>query len=312
MRFLSFISLLAVPATVLACEGDCIVGITNAWLSNYTAPIDGVFNSLAIQISDLIPSHPSPQTSVSFLSPILSAYRKQSYAAMEDAIFPSYFHGKCLDENGYTPSGCPNPDCPIVCGTPGSLVHFFSKLRYIAHNQTSHILQALATPGTDTYQQVEQKVVAAANESPQRRRVNSRLFSRGIGSGPVNAMQNNQGSYSPVPPVPAPGSGSHVPPAPAAAAPSTGEDALPGSGAGSGHPSEFSSIFSGDKGFSSAKKLLPILKPRTQDVKDGLKSIMQQMSTQLKEECGGDGENTNGLPKCSWEMAMKEYILSFP
>ncbi len=46
MRFLSLISLLAVPATVLACEGDCIVGCTNAWLGNYTTVIDSVMNSL--------------------------------------------------------------------------------------------------------------------------------------------------------------------------------------------------------------------------------------------------------------------------
>ena len=38
--------LLAVPATVSACEGDCIVGITNAWLGNYTSPIHTVSYSL--------------------------------------------------------------------------------------------------------------------------------------------------------------------------------------------------------------------------------------------------------------------------
>jgi hypothetical protein len=33
-----------VPATVvLACEGECIVGITNALLGNYTTPMDRAF-----------------------------------------------------------------------------------------------------------------------------------------------------------------------------------------------------------------------------------------------------------------------------
>ncbi|RDX43108.1 hypothetical protein OH76DRAFT_1361605 [Lentinus brumalis] len=265
MRFLSLISLLAVPATVLACEGDCIVGCTNAWLGNYTTVIDSVMNSLAAQICDLIPSRPSVETSLGYLKPILSAYHKQSYDDMETAIFPSYFHGKCLDENGNTPAGCPNPDCPVVCGTPGSMVHFYPKLRYIAHNQTSHLLEALATPGSHTYQQVEDAVVAAANTSPQRRRI---------------------------------------------------YNALPGPNAGSsGLTSLFSGLLPRGNGLaslSSTKKVLPELKRRTQDVKAGLKSVMAQVGPLMKEECGGDGENTNGLPKCSWEAEMKQYILSFP
>ena len=30
----------------------------------------------------------------------MSAYSKQAYQGMETAIFPSFFHGKCLDEDG--------------------------------------------------------------------------------------------------------------------------------------------------------------------------------------------------------------------
>lgn len=37
------ILLLASPISVFACEGDCIIGITDAWLGNYTSPIDTVF-----------------------------------------------------------------------------------------------------------------------------------------------------------------------------------------------------------------------------------------------------------------------------
>ena len=37
------ILLLASPVSVLACEGECIVGITNAWLGNYTSPLYSVF-----------------------------------------------------------------------------------------------------------------------------------------------------------------------------------------------------------------------------------------------------------------------------
>ncbi|RPD61479.1 hypothetical protein L227DRAFT_574555 [Lentinus tigrinus ALCF2SS1-6] len=251
----------------------------------------------------------------------MSAYEKQSYSGMEDAIFPSFFHGKCLDDDGNTPPGCPNPDCPVVCGTPGSMVHFYSKLRYIAFNQTYHLLEALAAPGSDTYQKVEDMVMAAAKQSPQKRRIYSRVFPRGYAGAPVNAMQNNQqGSSAPVPPVPAPGSGSHMAHAPGAGAPAAGEDALPGSRAGSSHqPAVFSELLSGDSGLSSLSSKnsnglpLPGLKRRSQDIKAGLRSILQQIYSLLQQRCGGDGEgNTNGLADCSWEEEMKEYILSFP
>jgi len=37
------ILLLASPVSVLACEGECIAGITSAWLRNYTSPLYSVF-----------------------------------------------------------------------------------------------------------------------------------------------------------------------------------------------------------------------------------------------------------------------------
>lgn len=66
------------------------------------------------------------------------------------------------------PPGCPNPDCATVCGTPGSLVHFFPKLRYLAFNQTRHALAALARPGGDAYAEVEERVLADAMASKPR------------------------------------------------------------------------------------------------------------------------------------------------
>ena len=41
------LSAFIVPATVvLACEGQCIVGITNALLGNYTTPMSTVFSQM--------------------------------------------------------------------------------------------------------------------------------------------------------------------------------------------------------------------------------------------------------------------------
>lgn len=105
-----------------------------------------------------------------FLEPITNAYADHAYDGMEVAIFPSYFHGKCLNDDGVEPDGCPNPDCPLVCGTPGSLVHFYGKLRYIAFNQTKHLLKELSTPDSDSYKQVEREVVRRAGGKSKTRR----------------------------------------------------------------------------------------------------------------------------------------------
>ncbi|KZV75881.1 hypothetical protein PENSPDRAFT_680614 [Peniophora sp. CONT] len=41
------------------------------------------------------------------------------------------FRGKYQQDDG-EPEGCPNPDCPVVCGIPGSLVDIYSTLRFFA------------------------------------------------------------------------------------------------------------------------------------------------------------------------------------
>ncbi|THH30898.1 hypothetical protein EUX98_g3289 [Antrodiella citrinella] len=183
MRFSTIFSLIlvTVPVTVSACEGDCIVGITNTYLDYYDkGPIEEIYKTVASQISDIMPNHPGPSTVMTYLQPILDAYKQQAYDGMETAIFPSYFHGKCLDANGNEPAGCPNPDCPIVCGTPGSLVHFFPHLRYIAFNQTRHIMNDLTRPGSDTYKQVEQNVLEAAQNGHQASARMLRVYGRSM------------------------------------------------------------------------------------------------------------------------------------
>ncbi|EIN08488.1 hypothetical protein PUNSTDRAFT_144060 [Punctularia strigosozonata HHB-11173 SS5] len=174
---LSLISLaiLAAPAPVLGCEGECIVGITNAFLSNYTRPIQTVFQYMADQISDMIPDYARAENVLEYLEPILDTYSLNAYAGMETAIFPHYFHGKC-QQDGVDPPGCPNPDCPVVCGTPGSLVHFYPTLRFIAFNQTRHILRDVSQSHTDAYAKVEAAIVNDAT-TPPRQLVRSRFMS---------------------------------------------------------------------------------------------------------------------------------------
>ena len=175
------------------------------------------------------------------LRPVTDAYKSDAYNGMETAIFPSYFHGKC-QQDGVDPPGCPNPDCPVVCGTPGSLVHFYGKLRYIAYNQTRHLLDTLTTPGSKTYDELERKVLDAADAHTKTRRM-IRIYQRASPYGTVPLL----------------------------------------------------------------------LTKRDEDLKNQLRHIVDGIGPMLLDVCGGldDGE-TNGLPDCSWEGPMKDYILSFP
>ena len=96
---------------------------------------------------------------------MIDAYNKVSYNGLEKAIFPSYFHGKCLYANGTVPNGCPNPDCPVVCGTPGSMVHFFPILTQIVFNQVSGQVTNITSPRTKVYQRVKKMVLADAQKT---------------------------------------------------------------------------------------------------------------------------------------------------
>lgn len=99
---------------------------------------------------------------------MIDAYHKTSYSGLEHAIFPSYFHGKCLYANGTVPDGCPNPDCPVVCGTPGSMVHFYPTLVHIVFDYVSGKLANITHPGTKVYHKVEKMVLADAQETQRR------------------------------------------------------------------------------------------------------------------------------------------------
>ena len=120
--------------------------------------------SKAKQISQKLLPPGYHDDTMSFFHPILTTYHDTSYDDMRTAIFPSYFHGKC-QRDGVEPQGCPNPDCPVVCGTPGSLVHFFPTLRFIAFKSTRDTLQKLCSPSSDEYKKTEQAVARAATTS---------------------------------------------------------------------------------------------------------------------------------------------------
>lgn len=97
---------------------------------------------------------------------MVSEYNRRAYDYIETAIFKDYFHGKCEDpDTGIDPPGCPKSDCDVVCGTPGSMVHFYSKLRYLAFDANIDLFSDIVAPGSDTYKKIEKAVLAAVEAS---------------------------------------------------------------------------------------------------------------------------------------------------
>lgn len=255
-----------------ACEGECIVGITKAIIGNYSDPIYNVLHQLAGEISEkLLPPSARPNDPITFVEPLFTAFANSSYDSMETAIFPSYFHGKCqrFSKDGQDPPGCPNPDCPVVCGTPGSLVHFYSTLRLIAFNDTRSLLESFVKQGSHPYNQIEQLVKQA--QSKHARSVKAKGIERAHGNGDENKL-----GYAP--------------------------------DFGYTHTH---SIYARGLGSMTSRHNHLRIAARAESI-SGLETILAPVGKLLGAACGPIGDGASDLPNCSWETAMKAYILSFP
>ncbi|KAL4257579.1 hypothetical protein AB1N83_010217 [Pleurotus pulmonarius] len=154
IQLLSIIALFILPGS-LACEGECIVGITNAWMGNFTyGPLRQVAFAFHAELQKLVPC---PDKIPGYYgTPLLEDFAKDGlYDKMSDAIFSNFFHGKCVDAEGNTPPGCPNPSCSVVCGTPGSLVFYYEKLSSIALGIARAHLEAILGPNSPTRKRLE-------------------------------------------------------------------------------------------------------------------------------------------------------------
>ena len=197
-----------------------------------------------------------------------------SYNSLENAIFPSYFHGKCqrFSKDGQDPPGCPDPDCPVVCGTPGSLVHFYSTLRFIAYNDTKSLLEDIVMPDGDTFEKIQDAVENAEDSY-------NRLLRRWPNAYPAFAtvgLSHHRRNYT-----------------------------------FSDRKYERSHLEDDIIAKRTVKKTA-YTKRSSAVSKSDLESILDQIGSLLLDACGGNPTNmTGGLPDCSWEDAMKAYILSF-
>ncbi|KAG0143943.1 hypothetical protein CROQUDRAFT_134660 [Cronartium quercuum f. sp. fusiforme G11] len=165
--------------TAKACEGPCITDTTNAFIGNYSKyHINPIFNTLSEMIhSKILSDHSITKVRALVVDPINSHWHHTIYNQTEKAIFPEYFHGKCqrvIDGVYKDPEGCPNPDCPVVCGTPGSMVHFYDKLVSIVFNVMQKSLHtSLPTTGS-AYDQLEQAVISLAATNSRRSSLHAR------------------------------------------------------------------------------------------------------------------------------------------
>lgn len=103
-----------------------------------------------------------PMGDSEYLAPVRDGYHSIIARSLQHNIFPGYFHGKCAPLGTAVP-GCPNPDCPVVCGTPGSMVHFYSKLVSIAFETVRADLWVHSKPGSGARKAVERRVLARAS-----------------------------------------------------------------------------------------------------------------------------------------------------
>ncbi|KAJ7461814.1 hypothetical protein B0H11DRAFT_2198653 [Mycena galericulata] len=141
VSLLSVFALFAIPLRVAACESVCQNGTINAVLADYRVGVECAVDAIVRDIE----RHGHAPSSESLPTQIMTAYNNCSVSTLYMNMFPGFFHGKCQDPTtGIDPPGCPNPDCATVCGTPGSMCHFYSKFRQIAFNSTaSCIAQAV-------------------------------------------------------------------------------------------------------------------------------------------------------------------------
>ncbi|KAJ7634684.1 hypothetical protein FB45DRAFT_909554 [Roridomyces roridus] len=135
LRLLSVFIFAAIPLHVAACEFECQTGTCNTVLANYETAVKETTSAIAedIETRGLV-STPRPKLQ----SQLMEGYKDCSFETLNATVFPGYFHGKCQNKTtGIDPEGCPNPDCPVVCGTSGSMVHYYSIFRGLSFNATA-------------------------------------------------------------------------------------------------------------------------------------------------------------------------------
>ncbi|KAF9269635.1 hypothetical protein L218DRAFT_280554 [Marasmius fiardii PR-910] len=135
-----------VLSSVYACEEICKSGTISKIMDKYTTDVLEPY--FLRKEKELQVSHS--------LDPLRIAIKLDCPGVLIANVF-GHFRGKC-QRNGVTPEGCPNPDCPSRCGTPGSMVHFYSTLRRLAFESFFDVIKNHTDTASPTYRQIQARV----------------------------------------------------------------------------------------------------------------------------------------------------------
>ncbi|KAJ7064927.1 hypothetical protein C8F01DRAFT_781041 [Mycena amicta] len=185
--------LLARPLRVAACEGNCIDQTTAAFQKHEDVPVHSVMNQIVriledspnvlndSQGTDIISAFDlnTGVTPQSLMKPAMAAYQNVAFTNLRQDIFPGLFHGKCQNKTtNIDPPGCPKPDCAVICGTPGSMVHFYDLLCAAVHNSTLKSISESFDQHSDSFQAILVAVLGLVNNqgAAERRDLRFRRF----------------------------------------------------------------------------------------------------------------------------------------
>ncbi|KAK0496081.1 hypothetical protein EDD18DRAFT_1168744 [Armillaria luteobubalina] len=172
MRLSLLFTLSALPVIAFACEGECITGVTAGFVAGMLGFLKSeVLPGFVRELYTLmdVPTPSDDSQLLSLAEPLLDAFEKDAPPCFQENIFPRYFHGKC-QVNGVDPPGCPKPDCPVVCGTPGSMVHYFDKLVEIVLDSTMTVCRNMTSPDSTVYKAMEKNMLKTISSHSSSRR----------------------------------------------------------------------------------------------------------------------------------------------
>lgn len=152
------------------------------------------------------------------------------------------------------------------------MVHYYTRLRYIAFNATWHLLHDLTRTGSVVFNQVQTGIENAQNAAVRRSLPTDEKLLGVLGLGSVVGM---------------------------------------GEASGVAQHLNLRSTWLRDP--QPQRQTIEAKGRRDTQTRNALEGIFKRIKYSLEQICGGTGTGqTNGLPYCSWEQQMKQYILTFP
>lgn len=166
MKLITLLSAtVALLASANACEHDCQGNITAKFVQKFQPTLDAFFTALECNLTtatkastkkahrglvELIPRAGCTVSSAvsSAVEPLRKDYAaNKEFSTLHNGVFRT-IRGTCVPKGTKALPGCPNYDCPVLCGSPGSLIHHYHNAFGWANGNMTAQLETLLTPGT--------------------------------------------------------------------------------------------------------------------------------------------------------------------